>query len=120
MSNREAVMRGVETLAEQIDVSQSEVPQGYGLCSRCGHFDYQKTSLGDVVALCDMHRKLAIRPRQDDPITVCSHFYPRGQMSLYDMMGLATLIDVNKKRKAGFLDEVTEVTFSRPEDESDE
>lgn len=39
---------------------------------------------------------------------------------MYDMMGLATLIDVNKKRKAGFLDEVTEVTFSRPEDESDE
>ena len=101
----------------------SSVPQGYGLCSKCGHFSFRKTKLMDEEVLCEAYmennRYMKIQPRLYDPIIDCSYFYARGQMSIEAMSRIAWIIDV-KKRQIGFTGQETiDVVVTEPKEDSE-
>lgn len=78
----------------------------YGVCNQCKHFRMQILEFGGDRALCDSgyygENVIWSQPNKVDPIVECSMYYPKGQLDLADMSGIATLIDVKPKEKAGF------------------
>ena len=104
---------------------RGEVPDGYGLCSKCEYMQYRTTALGDECVSCAYDLEagrvaLPIRPRPTDPIVSCSRFHPRGQMSLSDMAEIATIIDI-KKHPIGFTGtEETEIVLSKFKDKEND
>jgi hypothetical protein len=98
----------------------------YGLCGKCRELKYRGTKLMDSIVWCDAYynvknhnRSSKIIPNNRDPITECSDFYPRGQLSLSDMGKIAVIIDITDK-KVGFQSNgEKEVTISYPEPNED-
>lgn len=79
------------------------VPRGHGICTDCTHFAWETPQYGEPMTTCTRYEPE--RPlNKVNPIVECSRFYPRGQLSMLDMVQMATIIDV--KRKIGFANEV--------------
>jgi len=61
----------------------------------------------DEIVWCDSDEdyrvRRSIRPNKYDPVNECSQWYPAGHPELYQMIGMATIISVKPKRRAGFL-----------------
>jgi hypothetical protein len=81
-------------------------PESLGLCAKCNHVHIRKTSFGKIDARCgfdvSLQNHMSIRPSLNDPIKECANFYPIGQPSLWDMSKIATLIESESNKKAGF------------------
>jgi len=75
-------------------------PPGFGRCSKCDKFVYQRTEFGKELILCSGYfgreNLFSLKPCREDPIAECSAFFPAGQMDLPQMARIATLIDPNK------------------------
>lgn len=107
--------------------SQGRTVKDYGICSGCKSFRCIKREYGEEQVWCDeadmiADKVLLIRPSMQDKVTHCDMFYPRGQMSLMEMSQIATFIEVEKGRKAGFRfeEEVKKIRFVGPDDEKEE
>lgn len=72
----------------------------YGVCGECRYFEYIRTTFDKEFSQCGMFDWA--RPRTEDTIKVCSGFYPKGQLDLASMFGIATNIDDTKKKEVGF------------------
>lgn len=92
----------------------------YGLCSRCKHLKVQITRLHDecVICMANNDNRGTLRPSRYDPVVICSDFYHKNQPDLWEMERMATIIDVNVRKPAGFelssTDEIREVTVKKP------
>ena len=101
-----------------------KIPKAFGLCSTCKWMEWRKTALGTVSyrcgsADCDtlVIKPHTVFPSEIDPIIDCDDYCKRGEMTLHDMVQMATLINVNKRVKPGFKveDGETEVTIKTPD-----
>ncbi len=79
--------------------SSSRLPSSFGICSSCSYFKYARTQYRIRKAFCG---ELEIPLYDSDPITECSEFSRRGELSLWDMKGMAIYLEPDKK-EAGFL-----------------
>jgi hypothetical protein len=89
--------------AIQNKLAEAPRPSGFGLCSRCDKFVYQRTQYQKEVALCSGYFGESIRglrPSREDPIHECYSYYPAGQMNIIQMTKLAVLIE--PKKQIGF------------------
>lgn len=93
-----------EVLENQITQS-TEIPprlkQLIGLCATCINCHYKKTQLMDEQFLCERREHRSVKLNTSDPVAECSAYGKRGQMTLWDMKEMATLIDP-PKRAPGF------------------
>ena len=100
----------VDALVERLETVSSPIRErwsrdrigGFGLCTRCTHFFYQRTQFNNESAKCFYYGRRERECYRNDPIIECSGFYPIGQMDLRDMVILATIIDPGKKGRIGF------------------
>ena len=103
----------------------SNIPQDYGLCSKCEYFYFRRTKLMDIETKCkeyqdDGSRKLKVQPRQYDPVMDCTGFEQRGQLSLNQMFAIAHIIDI-RRNKIGFSGkEEIEVNITEPKETTDD
>ena len=73
----------------------------YGLCSKCVNLALTKTEFKIVRAICTRFHRLPLFLNESTPIEACTEFEKRGEMSLYEMRDLATIIEIPKD-KIGF------------------
>lgn len=108
---RDKIMEGVKGV---------RVGEGYGLCTRCDNLGIRRSKLDFEEVWCDRYDRpgqMQLRPSKQDNIIECSYFWPKGQMNLREMAGLATIIDVKKKATIGFgKSEEMDVTIKAPDD----
>lgn len=69
-----------------------------GLCAKCKYLNYCKTEFGNMFAVCS---EFEFRLSGQNRVIECNEFSPRGSLSLNDMFGIATIIELNDK-KIGF------------------
>ena len=67
-----------------------------GLCKDCSNLHALETKWGKMYAICDEFG-FKLRLRYDDPVCNCSRYSASGQMSLWDMKEMATILEPNKK-----------------------
>lgn len=79
-------------------VKYSDLKSRLGICHDCIHLAYCRTEFGTIYAKCT---ELEIIFNANDRMTECNVYSRRGQMSLDDMLSLATIIEI-KKREIGF------------------
>jgi len=72
-----------------------------GLCSKCKDLLCTQTEYGTIYAQCRIWEKML---NTSNRVKHCTRFRRRGQMSLYDMQDIATIININK-REIGFKNE---------------
>jgi hypothetical protein len=104
-AEQERELRSAEYSSDRIDsnTKSSFIPSEFGLCAKCTNFAYIKTALESESYRCTHHSlEMFVRVSRRDPIRQCSGFYERGQMDLDTMFKMATLIEVDEKRKVGF------------------
>lgn len=93
-----------EVLESQI-AQTTEIPprlkQLIGLCATCVNCHYKKTQLMDEQFLCERLEWKQTKLNTSDPVIECSAYTRRGQMTLWDMKEMATLVDP-PKRQPGF------------------
>ncbi|MFH1685047.1 MAG: hypothetical protein ABH983_01960 [Candidatus Micrarchaeota archaeon] len=104
-AHRHVVALG-EEFERRLDESSSIVPYDLGVCTSCGNLLYLERKFGDEYeAYCvdyAIEKLHNIKIDHKNPIKKCSRYNKKGEMSLWDMKGIATLIDLNKKTIAGF------------------
>lgn len=110
---------------DKIDEARGHVTVSdeYGLCSRCDNFKIRKSKLYNEEVWCDNYnsiKEMTVKPSKMDPVVECSSFYPRGQLNLRSMLGIATIIDVEEKRVAGFAPTTERTVSIKPPDDSKE
>jgi len=76
----------------------------YGLCDSCKWAFVTRSEFKILIAICDRHEGMPVPLRSDEPVTECSGYNKRGEMDLYEMAQMATIIEVPKER-AGFIKE---------------
>lgn len=70
----------------------------FGICHDCMHFRCAETKYGNAFANC---WEFEVRLNASDPVTKCSQYKKRGEMTLIEMKDMAYIIEI-EKRKAGF------------------
>ena len=70
----------------------------FGLCVTCQEFLYAKSEFRVKAAKC---RDLEIVLNQDDPVTECTQYIKKGQLSLNEMYEMAEILEIDKE-KVGF------------------
>ena len=73
----------------------------YGLCASCKEFQLTRTEYKVLLARCGYSD---LKLNDDDPVVECSLYDKRGTLTLEQMIGMAYLLETNRK-KVGFLDE---------------
>ena len=71
----------------------------FKMCATCQYFNYAETEFSIFSADCTKHEKPL---SEDKPIVNCTSYNNKFIPSLYDMIGMATIIDNDKKDKIGF------------------
>jgi len=72
-----------------------------GICYDCQNLQCVKTTWGNMAAKC-YEFNMVLNPQ--DPVEHCTNYNKRGQLSLVQMIDMATPIDPEaKKRRAGFV-----------------
>jgi hypothetical protein len=93
-----------ENLEEKL---ASKVRSDLGACSTCTFLFYFKRSYGESYeAHCMTQAEdsfLPIKIDHKNPITLCSRYETKGQMSLWNMKEMARIIDI--KKQVGFNNE---------------
>jgi len=69
-----------------------------GLCSKCKSLWYCRTEFNNVFARCSTFE---FNLSGQNRVAECNQFSPRGTLTLNDMFGIATIIDIPDK-KMGF------------------
>lgn len=88
---------GMDSWEKQAPVWKDECER-YGICAKCCAFFWLKYEFSGDLAHCqEWDRQLLGNQR----ITECSRYAPRGQMTLNQMVDIATIIDISTK-KVGF------------------
>lgn len=75
----------------------------FGICWNCGHLRYVLTKYGKETAECVVYDRPSRLLSASDPVLECSDHYDRFAMSLPMMWQIATLIEVDQPRVAGFV-----------------
>lgn len=89
-------------------LTETQRPDGFGMCSRCGSFFYQRKTYGKENIACTAfsHSMSApvrpFTPSREDPIKECFQYYPAQQMGYWEMLEIATIIDTETKGPIGF------------------
>jgi len=74
-----------------------------GLCASCAYHEYAINDLHQiVVSRCEMFESSLGR----HSIKECSNYKSRGSLPLSMLFGMAKLIDIDKKKKTGFLEKI--------------
>lgn len=78
-------------------------PDGFGLCSTCKNFRYVTSEFRTRLAQCGQYTRdnQIINLTDADPVKSCTSYDEVGTLSLWDMLGMATLIEP-PPRKIGF------------------
>lgn len=106
--DRTKIQDELETLASSMGMdswnaygnrNRNPLEELIGLCYNCKLLNYCKTEFGNVYALCS---EFKIRLNGQNRITECNCHDAIGVMTLNEMYNIAYLIDVNKKKIAGF------------------
>lgn len=108
-TDREKELTRAENLGEVLDskmAQSTEIPprlkQLLGLCATCTSCHYHKTQLMDEIYMCERRSNFpGTKLNTSDPVIECSAYGKRGDMTLWDMKEMATLVDP-PKRKPGF------------------
>lgn len=96
-----------------------EPPQGYGLCSNCTHFRWTITQYGKerVTCTCYGEPHEFMQLKTSDTVVNCSSFYRRGELSIQEMLGMATIINI--KKPMGFSGGMNEVEIKPPKEDEE-
>jgi hypothetical protein len=88
----------------------------FGLCATCRHFMYtlRRAEMGK----CNYYDENYILS-PGDPVLDCTQFYPRGQMTLFEMRDISYIIDIHEKQ-VGFTNVERTVTIKEPKDNNEE
>lgn len=70
-----------------------------GICCDCSLLDFTRSEFGRVFAKCS---KKKMRLEGKDRIVECTSYWQKGQMDLYEMYDIATLIEISKIEIKGF------------------
>jgi len=69
-----------------------------GLCAKCKNLKYCKSEFDSILAMCS---EFEFKLSGQNKIVECNQFSTRGSLSLNDMFGIATIIEISG-RKIGF------------------
>ena len=96
-------------------------PKGkYGLCNKCKFLKFKQTQYGKESVWCtEDYDIVSLKPSPVDPIQDCSTFYPKGQPSIYEMTGMAWIINRSTKIKPGFGSTIN-ITIEKPKKSNNE
>ena len=97
--------RSVKMSAKMLDEKSTSVmgvrrSKDLGLCSNCSELVAVLTKFGSQIAYCQDFNK---RLNQNDPVVECTKFWPYGQMTVSNMIGMAYIIEL--RRKVGFIND---------------
>lgn len=90
-----------EAINRKMEEKTLNTSDDFGLCNTCVNFLCAKTEFGIVKAKCQKHAMDMFLDTRH-PIEKCSIYFKKGQLSLFQMAQMATLIDIPKD-KAGFI-----------------
>jgi len=79
------------------------ISDNYGICNQCEFFFATTAEFKGTIAICDHNNSRAFYLKLCDPILKCSRFEKKGGMSIGEMQLIATIIDPNKKNRAGII-----------------
>lgn len=108
---KEKVKDTIELAASQLGYDRwedrnknSAIPECFGMCSSCQNMQFATTEFRVRWAQCEVfgYGLTALQLSMAEPVQECTNYKKNGQLSLRDMVNIATLIDVNKKQKVGF------------------
>jgi ssDNA-binding Zn-finger/Zn-ribbon topoisomerase 1 len=94
----------------------------YGICAKCRHMQMKKTEFGKEFSWCveDYDSNKHVRPNTVDPVKECSDFYPKGQPSLNEMVGMYWKID-RVQRQIGFgTNDNYDISIEKPKEKENE
>jgi hypothetical protein len=77
----------------------------FGICWNCTRFWFTKTKYGKETAICARYDKPDLQLSSSDPVIECSEHVDRFTLSVNAMWSMATLIEVEEPRRAGFIAE---------------
>lgn len=77
----------------------------FGICWNCRLFDYALTRYGKELATCGRFDSGPVPLNATDPVVECNHHYDRFEMNISMMWQIATMINVDAPRPAGFVTE---------------
>ena len=98
--NTKAIQSGSKITENE---NRLKISSEFGLCSKCQHFIYARTSLGTEFYRCTSYLlEKIVRISKHDPINECLGFHPSGQLDLNTMFRIAHFIDTNHEKKIGF------------------
>ena len=83
--------------------SRKFTTDNYGLCNNCEFFFATATEFKGAIAVCDNNPNRVFYLITFDVITKCSRFEKKGSLSIGEMQLIATLIDPDKKERAGII-----------------
>lgn len=91
----------------------------FGLCAKCANAHIMIGEKRPVGFCAHYSINNGLKLDLGNPVEKCYSFSPRGQLSIYEMQKIATIIDVTQ-RKAGFGPDIFEVLVTHPKDGDDE
>lgn len=77
----------------------------FGICWNCSHLTYVLTKYGKETAVCRGYERPDRVLSAADPVIECTDHNNKFEMGLNAMWAIATLIDADKPRVAGFITE---------------
>ena len=110
--------RRVRDEGDRIIEGRIKASSQYGLCYKCRYLKLVKTEFGKERAWCDEDWDgRFIRPNTLDPVQDCATYYPKGQLTLNEMMNMYWKID-RVQRQIGFgTTETYDVKIEKPKEE---
>jgi len=76
----------------------------FGICWNCTRFWFTKTKYGKETAICARYDKEDLPLSSSDPVIECSEHVNKFALSVSVMWSMATLIEVEEPRRAGFIE----------------
>lgn len=101
---KERKRAGWQTERIQERASSSQIPQKFGLCSKCEYADYSLSKHGTERVSCNCYGEERRAITSKDPVEVCTMYKRAGEMNISTMWSIAYLIEP-KKRQIGFIED---------------
>ena len=79
------------------------ISDNYGICNQCEFFFATATEFKGTIAICDHNNNRVFYLKPSDPILKCSRYEKKGGMSIGEMQLIATIINPDKKDRAGII-----------------
>ena len=78
----------------------SIIEEDFGICNSCKNFCYVKKEFGSIKTWCEIWKCPIVG---EEKIIKCLDYGKRGELTLDDMVQMATFIDAKKQKKIGIV-----------------